>query len=244
MIKIIHNIKFLVTHNLSTIIFLLAAALLPNLFAMIALTLGIGAPPRTAAILFYAVPPLIARIGHPGFAVLLLIFIVTYDIINTICLMFSLSIVEFFSALHYVREVQYFSSPLYMATGLVVAATTAMTGFILMRYQRQLKNANLLTVMALVVILTGIEFHINSLPYYSYRPLFDQDKDFSSAMLQSGFEKKIHDTNLNVLFVLIEGLGRLSDDTLHSMILKPLYKPTVESSYQLNQGVASSTLLP
>ena len=99
----------------------------PNALSIGALLLGIGAPPRTTAILAYATVALIARIVPRPLTVVLFLAAAVYDAIATIALLFNLAPSELGLALHLSAELNLFASPLYAGICLALSAFRSST---------------------------------------------------------------------------------------------------------------------
>jgi hypothetical protein len=219
-----------------TLAFILAAILLPNLVALVAVVMGIGTPIRTSAILGYFVVVLLARRCRPSTALAVLSAVVAYDVINSIALLFSLSFLEIAAALRFATEVRFFASPLYLVLGLSVVATTAATAVLILRHRDQLKSARLAPPLLLLIVVAGLDLWFNDSPHHLFGSAYAHGRPFRSAMIESGFEKQVAASRINVLIIIVEGLGRLADDRRQALVMAPLRDRTLADRYELRLG--------
>ena len=99
---------------------------LPNALSIGALLFGIGAPPRTTAIVAYATVTLIARMVSRLLIVVLFLAVAVYDAIATVALLFNLAPSEVGLALYLGGRTEPFASPLYV--GLCFALSVFLSG--------------------------------------------------------------------------------------------------------------------
>src|ERR1039458_7056420 len=186
----------------------IAGIALPNALSLVALVGGIGAPPRTAAIIAYATLAVVARITAPLVIVILYLAVAAYDAISTLALLFNLAPSEIGLALHLSSELKLFQSPFYlaMAASLIVLLGANIAFLTLKRDALRRGNASLL--MGVAALFAIADFVANTSPHYQFGTLFGAGKPVDSAVGRSGFRTVLSSSKQQrVLLVVVEAPG-------------------------------------
>ena len=220
-----------------TVLLCVAGVVLPNALSLGALAAGIGAPPRTAAIIAYATLAVIARLVPAPATIALYLAVAIYDAVSTIALLFNLAPSEIVLALHLSADLKLFASPLYVAmiTGLVllVGANTA----VLALKRETLRRGSPAVLMSLALVFAATDFFANTSPHYQFGTLYATGKPMESAAKSSGFRPAAlaaHDRN--VLMIVVEALGQFADPWRQSILMQPFADPALAKRYDVTTG--------
>jgi len=221
-----------------TILFIIAALLIPNTVYLVAIASGIGTPQRFTPIVAYLVVALLARHVSPVAVAVSYFVVLTYDLTSTTSRMFGLSFLEMFTVLQFATEVKVLASMLYavIALGIFVSTVVALT--LLIREQASIRQARLLGPLAVAAVLSVVELSVNSLPHYHFGAAFAAGQPFSSALKASGFETKLNQgqAQRTVMVVMVEGLGVFENPAHQSVIDSPFTQPEIMSRYDVSRG--------
>lgn len=221
-----------------TVLFIVAALLIPNAVYLAAIASGIGTPQRFTPIVAYLVVALLARHVSPVAVAVSYFVVLTYDLTSTTSRMFGLSFLEMFSVLQFATEVKVFASVLYavIALGIFVSTVVALT--LLIREQTSLRQARLLGPLVVAAVLSVVEVSVNSLPHYQFGAAFAAGQPFSSALKASGFEAKLNQgqAQRTVMVVMVEGLGVFENPAQQRVIDSPFSQPDIMARYDISRG--------
>ncbi len=220
-----------------TILLSIAGLFLPNALSVGAMISGIGLPPRTAAIILYAMVALSVRYLSPLPVAILFIIVAIYDAISTIALQFGLAPSEIGLALHLANELNLFKSPLYAALIVGVTAFAGLCIFALVRCRDELRKGSLPIFLLFVLTFAGADFIRNTSAHYQFGALYGADAPMQSAVVSSGFR----DTVLSgkprrVLVVIVEALGKFADPVKQELLLQPFRNPELQRRYRVTNG--------
>lgn len=224
----------------STFMLCIAGIALPNALSLVALVGGIGAPPRTSAIIAYATLAVVARITAPLVIVILYLAVAAYDAISTLALLFNLAPSEIGLALHLSSELKLFQSPFYlvMAASLIVLLGANIAFFTLKRDALRRGNASLLMGVAALFAMT--DFVANTSPHYQFGTLFGAGKPVDSAVDTSGFRTVLSSSKpQRVLLVVVEALGHFADPQKQALLLQSLRAPALLEHYKVSSGTTT-----
>jgi hypothetical protein len=223
-----------------TVFLCIAGVILPNALSLVALVAGIGAPPRTGAIMIYATLALLARMLPSPLTIVLYLAAATYDAITTIALLFNLAPTEILLALRLSGDLKLFSSPLYIAmmSGLAVLLCTNIAVLVLRR--DVLARGNPSIMMGLAVAFAVADFFANTSVHYQFGTLYAAGKPMDSAVIDSGFRPAALATRSpHVLLVVVEALGHFDDPGRQKILLQPFDDPDLRSKYNVTFGTTT-----
>lgn len=221
----------------STLLLCMAGIVLPNALSLGALIAGVGAPPRTTAIIAYATLALIARSASPLMTIVLYLAVAIYDVIVTIALLFNLAPSEIGLALHLSADLDLFASPLYVG---LIAALLALAGanIAMLTLERStLQQGNAAVMMVFALLLAAADFATNTSPHYHYGTLYGKAAPMESAAEGSGFRQTALAAKKNhVLMVVVEALGQFADPWRQSILLQPFGDADLRRRYDVTSG--------
>ncbi len=217
-----------------------AGLLLPNLLSLATLGsfIDVGLPPRTGCIILYAVLAVCAR-RLPFLVTAALFFVlVGFDAVWTLSLMFNLAPGELMLAVDHVQNIHFFASPLYLALMSVMAATTALTLYLLSR-RAKLLQANIYLLFGLTLAFAALDYVTNVSPNYQFGSMFGRNVPVVSAGDASGWNSVVGADGRNAVLVIVESLGYLKNTQLRERIVSPLSDPAITSKYKVTSGTAT-----
>jgi len=220
-----------------TLLLCIAGLVLPNALSLGALIFGIGSPPRTTAILCYAVVAVIARLAPMKIVVPLFLATLVYDAISTIALLFNLAPGEIGLALSLAGELKFWQSPLYIALtgGLLVMAGANVAALTLWR--DMLRRGSITVLLALALAFAAADFYANTSTHYEFGTLYGADQPVTSAVDGSGFRDKLMTANApHALFVLVEAMGQFADLKKRAVLFQAFRNPELLKRYEVTYG--------
>jgi hypothetical protein len=214
-----------------------AGLILPNLLSIATLggLIDVSVPPRTICIMAYATLAICARRIPYALTVILFLAILAFDILWTIFVNFGLVPSELLTALHQAEQVHFFRSPLYCALAAVVVATSGATLWLLYRRETLLR-ANVGALFAAGLIFTAVDFVTNVSPHYQFATLLGGNVPIESAADKSGFKAVAGTNGRNVILVLVESLGYLTDPAAKRQVDSPIFDARVTDKYRVSTG--------
>ena len=217
-----------------------AGLILPNLLSIATLVslIDVSIPPRTIFIMAYATLAICARRIPYALTVILFLAILASDILWTIFVNFGLLPTELMTMLPQAEQVHIFRSPLYRALVGVLVATSGATLWLLYR-RETLLHANITALFAASLIFTGVDFAANVSPHYQFPGLLGRNVPVESAADKSGFKTVAGTNGRNVVVVLVESLGYLTDPTARSRMDSPLFDSRVTDKYRISTGTVA-----
>jgi hypothetical protein len=223
-----------------TLMLCMAGIVLPNALSLGALIAGIGAPPRTSAILAYATLAIAARITPPMVTVILYLVIAAYDAISTIALLFNLSPHEIGLALHLSAELKVLQSPFYVSLIVsLIALLGANIAFLTLK-RNLLQRGNALILMGVAALFATTDFISNTSAHYQFGTLYGIGRPVESAIDESGFRMAVAGRGpQRVLVVMVEALGHFADPDKQALLLEPLRSPALLKRYDVTNGMTT-----
>jgi sulfatase-like protein len=214
-----------------------AALILPNLLSIATLgaVLDVSLPPRTISIMAYAMLAICARRIPFALTVILFLAILAFDLVWTISVSFGLAPSELVTALDHAQHVHVFQSPLYGALIGVLMVTSAATLWLLYRRETLLR-ANIVAMFAAALLFAGVDFVTNVSPHYQFGAMLGRNVPIESAAAKSGFNGVAGTDGRNVVLVMVEGLGYLTDPTARRQIDSPLFDTRITDKYRITEG--------
>ncbi|HZP69705.1 MAG TPA: sulfatase-like hydrolase/transferase [Pseudolabrys sp.] len=214
-----------------------AGLILPNLLSIVTLGsyIDLSLPPRTAAIMAYATLAICARRIPYALTIILFLAILAADIVWTIAVSFALAPNELVGALAHTQHINFLRSPLYAALIGVLVTTSAATLWLLYRRETLLR-ANVVALFAAALIFAGVEFATNISPHYQFGALLGRNVPIESAAAKSGFNAVAGTNGRNVVLVLVESLGYLTDPIARRQVDSPLFDARITDKYQITTG--------
>ena len=223
-----------------TLLLCIAGIVLPNALSLGALLMGIGAPPRTAAIAAYATLVLVARIAPRPLTVALYLAVALYDAIATIALMFNLAPNEVGLALHLSAELNLFSSPLYVALGISLAILLVANIAVLTLKRDALRHGSAPVLMGACMVFAATDFLVNTSPHYHFGTLYAVGQPMESAMDSSGFNTAMSQASgRNVLVVVVEAMGQFADPKHEAFLLQAFAESDLRKRYDVSNGTTT-----
>jgi hypothetical protein len=217
---------------------LLAGGLLiPNILSLATMTslIDIGLPPRPAAIALYASIAILARRIPFLLTVVLFLAVLTFDVVQTLSLMFGLGPSDLIAAIDQARRIHFFASPLYFALIGTLVVTTAGT-LVCLRPRTVLMNASALVLFVMALAFGALDYISNVSPHYYFGSTMGRDEPVQSAAEVSGFMRAAGADGNNVVLVMVESLGYLRDQAARARIAEPLYDPAIAKDYVITSG--------
>jgi hypothetical protein len=220
-----------------SLLFICVGLLIPNALYLLAIVFGIGTPPRTAAIIAYVVVVLLAP-HLPLFLVFSTYLVVlTYDVVNTVSLLFGLSVFDVVIALKFALEVKFFASPLYLVLIAALIATSCLSLWLLARVRHELKTAKLAPILMCLALLVVVDLSVNTSPYYLFGSAYGSIHEFESAVTASGFETEMQNPEgHNIIIVMVEGMGAFANPEHQKLLQEPFDDPALRKRYDLSMG--------
>lgn len=214
-----------------------AALILPNLLSIATLgaVLDVSLPPRTISIMAYAMLAICARRIPFALTVILFLGVLAFDLVWTISVSFGLAPSELVTALDHAQHVHVFQSPLYGALIGVLMVTSAATLWLLYRRETLLR-ANIVAMFAAALLFAGLDFVTNVSPHYQFGAMLGRNVPIESAASKSGFNRAVDADGRNIVVVMVEGLGYLTDPTARRQIDSPLFDTRVTDKYRITEG--------
>ena len=223
-----------------TLLLCVAGIVIPNTLSLGALIMGIGAPPRTAAIVAYAIVALIARIVPRLLTVFLYLVVAVYDAVVTIALMFNLAPGEVGLALHLSAELNLLASPLYVGLCLSLSALVVVNIAVLILKQDVLRHGSAAILMSAALIFAAADFFTNTSAHYHFGSLYGAGQPMDSAADSSGFSKAMNEASgRNVLVVVVEALGHFADPQQEAFLRQPFEDPELRRRYDVSFGTTT-----
>jgi len=220
-----------------TVFLCVAGVVLPNALSLGALAAGIGSPPRTTAIVGYAIVALLSRMVPRWLTVVLFLATVAYDAVATIALLFNLAPSEIMLALHLSADLNLFASPLYIA---MIAGLTLLLGVnigVLTLKRDVLARGSAGVMMGFAALFASADFITNTSAHYKFGTLYAQGKPMESAAQGSGFRDAALGANgRNVLMIVVEALGQFGDPWREAILLQPFGDSGLKSRYDVTTG--------
>lgn len=219
---------------------LLAGLILPNLLSLASLStlIDIGLPPRTTCILLYAVLAIWAQRFPAPLTAVLFLALLCYDLISTLALMFNLAPSELLAALDQAKRIHFLSSPLYICLIGVMMVTTAFALYLLTRREK-LAHGNIIFLFAAALAFAALDYVTNISPQYYFGSFFGKHVPVVSAADASGFNKVAGTNGRNVVLVIVESLGYMTDPAKRARIDEPLSATSVTRKYAVSSGTAT-----
>ena len=220
-----------------TTLLLAAGLILPNLLSIATLTslIDVSVPPRTICIMAYATLAICARRIPFALTVTLFLAILAFDILWTIFVNFGLVPTELMTMLRQLEQVHIFRSPLYAALVAVVVATSGATLWLLSR-REILVRASIVPLFAAGLVFTGVDFVTNVSPHYQFATLLGSNVPVESAAEKSGFNTVAGTNGRNVIMVVVESLGYLTDPAAKRQVDSPLFDSRITDKYRVSTG--------
>lgn len=220
-----------------TFLTILAGVLLPNLLSLATLIsfIDVGMPPRTGSILLYAALAMCARLLPFLITATLYIAILGFDIFWTLVVGFGLEPHDLVASIEHAQRVRVLSSPFYL-TLIGVMATTTLSALFLLSRQRLLMRSNLAILLGAGLTLAMADLVSNADAHYNFGAIFGANVPVTSAVNASGFDKVAGVNGRNVVMVVVESLGNLTDEKARARIVAPIYDPRIRSKYDVSYG--------
>jgi hypothetical protein len=216
---------------------LLAGLVLPNMLSLATLLnlIDIGLPPRSYAIVLYALLAVAAR--RLPFPVIVACFAIVSieDLVCTISLMFRLAPLDLLAALRFASRVHVFESPLYLALGGVMLANSGAILWVLRGRDRLLKG-NIAVLLGGMTIFLGVDYVSNVSPYFTFGTLLGHNRPVVTAGKMSGFDEVAGKNRRNIVYIIVESMGYLKSDAARDLISSPLNNPAIQQRYTVTSG--------
>jgi hypothetical protein len=220
-----------------TLLLCVAGVLLPNALSIGALVAGIGAPPRTTAIIAYATLLVVARIVSPAVTVALYLAIAAYDAVSTVSLLFGLAPSEIVLALNLTAQLNLFASPLYIALIIGLATLLAANILVLVRKRETLRRGNAVAMIGLAICFAAADLMTNTSAHYQFGTLYAAGKPMESAVVESGFRQAaLTGGARRVVLVVVEALGHFADPAHQAILLQPFLNADLRRQYEVSFG--------
>ena len=223
-----------------TLFLCVAGVVLPNTLSLGALVMGIGAPPRTIAIVTYAAVALSALIVPRLLTVVLYLAVAIYDAIATIALLFNLAPGEVGLALHLSAELNLLASPLYVGLCASLAVLVAVNIAALTLKRDALRRGNVVVLMSAALALAAADFVANRSAHYHFGALYGAGQPMESAADSSGFNEAVMGPGeRNALVVMVEALGHLAEPQQEAFLLQAFADPELRKRYDVSTGTTT-----
>lgn len=217
---------------------LLAGGLLiPNLISLatMASLVDIGFPPRSIAIALYASIAILARRIPFMITAALFLAALTFDVVQTLSLMFGLGLGDLMAAVDHARRINFFASPLYFALIAMLVMTTSAT-LACLRPRAVLMKANIPVLFFVAQAFGVLDYVSNASPHYHFGSTMGSSEPVQSAAEVSGFRTAAGADGKNVVLVIVESLGYLQDQDARARIAEPLYDQSLTRDYTVTSG--------
>jgi Sulfatase len=217
---------------------LLAAGLvLPNILSLATLgsAIDVGLPPRTACILLYAALAMCARRIPFAVTAVLFVAILGFDLVWTLSVSFGLRPRDLVVALDYAQHIHVLDSAFYVTLIAVLAVTSAAT-LRLLSNRETLLRGNIVALFAAALIFAGIDYISNADAHYNFGAMIQPDGPVESATNSSGFSSVAGVNDRNVVVVIVESLGYITDPTARAQVAAPLFDARVTQKYKITSG--------
>jgi hypothetical protein len=223
-----------------TLLFLVAAVLLPNLLFVAGMLIGIGTPPRPVAILLYTAVAIMARFAPRPVTLAAYLAVLVHDVFGTVGAMFNLVTLELLSSVKFSSRLDPMASGLYLALGALLLGATMSALWLLLREREALRRASLVLPVLLVAALAAGDAHFNALPHYKFGSALAKGQPFESAVRESGFETAIlSGPPRNVLLVIVEGMGVFETPAQQALVVAPLTALEKGGRYAVSMGTTT-----
>jgi hypothetical protein len=215
----------------------LAGLVLPNILSLATFgsVIDVGLPPRTGCILAYAALAMCARRIPFLITAVLFLALLAFDLVWTLSVSFGLRPHDLVLALDHARQIHVLDSPLYVTLIAVLAVASAAT-LRLLSNREWLLRGNIVALFAGALLLAGVDYLSNADAHYNFGAMMAPDGPVESATNSSGFSSVAGVNGRNVVVVLVESLGYLTDPRPRGMIDAPLYDARVLQKYTVTSG--------
>ena len=218
---------------------LLAAGLvLPNILSLATLCslIDVGLPPRTGCILLYAALAICARRLPTAISAILFLAVLAFDLVWTLSLMFGLAPTELLVALDHARRIHFFASPLYLGLIAVLAVTSLMTVYLLSG-RESLARGNVYVLFSTALLFGALDYYANTSAHFQFGSRFGRGQALvTPASIASDFNTVAGVNGRNVVVVIVESLGYLTDPTARAQVAAPLFDTRVTQKYKVTSG--------
>jgi hypothetical protein len=216
---------------------LLAGLVLPNALSLATLfnLIDIGLPPRSYAILLYAILAVSARRVSFSLVFAMFAIVLAEDLVCTISLMFRLAPLDLLAAIRFAGRVHVFQSTLYIWLCAILLANAAATLWLL-RDRARLLQGNLAVLFGAAVIFLGVDYANNVSPYFTFGSLLGRNEPVVTASEASGFDKVVGKNGRNVVYIIVESMGYLNNRAARDLIASPLYDAAIQQRYVVTSG--------
>ena len=212
--------------------FALILGVAPNLAMLLVLPFYVAARPLSPLLYVFAGP--LALRARPALSYLLFPLIAVADLSLVAMAAFHLPFGTAIQSMRYMASLDLTSSVFYVVVlGFFVANGVAIACLV-NRNRQALQGAMVLPAVLVAIGVASFEHHIN-------RPFLKQPaQSFESAFSINNFDAAtIADGGRNVLFVMVEGLGALSNPA-HAAILSHRLQPALDTGrYKLSSGLSN-----
>ncbi|MBR0817177.1 sulfatase-like hydrolase/transferase [Bradyrhizobium liaoningense] len=210
---------------------------MPNLVSLATMTslVDIGLPPRSVAIALYASIAILARRIPFILTVTLFLAALSFDVVQTLSLMFGLAVSDLTAAVDHAKRINFFASPLYLALIATLVITTVAT-LACLRSRTTLVKANIPVLFFLAQAFGVLDYVSNASPHYHFGSTMGRNEPVHSAAEVSGFRQAAGIEGNNVVLVIVEGLGYLQDQNARARIAEPLYDQSLRRDYIVTSG--------
>jgi hypothetical protein len=91
-------------------------------------------------------------------------------------------------------------------------------------------------MFAAALLFAGVDFVTNVSPHYQFGAMLGRNVPIESAAAKSGFNGVAGTAGRNVILVMVEGLGYLTDPTARRQIDSPLFDARITDKYRITEG--------
>jgi phosphoglycerol transferase MdoB-like AlkP superfamily enzyme len=161
--------------------------------------------------------------------------LLAFDLVWTLSVSFGLRPNDLVLALDHARHVHVLDSPLYVTLIAVLAVASAATLRVLSNREALLRG-NIVALFAAALLFAGLDYISNADAHYSFGATIHPDGPVESAFNSSGFSTVAGVNGRNVVVVIVESLGHLTDPRPRGMIDAPLYDDRILQKYTVTSG--------
>jgi len=215
-------------------LFAVFAVLLPNsVFLVLASLTYID---RTVSIITYFAISIVALRAPVVIVMVLFALALCFDLVMVVSIIFGLHPSLVLESIRYVTEFDLLASHTYLALSVCIVATFGATIYLLHRFSETLKGVSTLPAMLTIFAILGANALGGVLPMWSSTSSFAKTPDFGSALLASDILSDDGAPERNVLFVMVEGMGKFSNSEHREYLEDRLKGDGLLRRYDISSG--------
>ncbi len=220
------------------VLIIFVGLVLPNIAFVVLSLIGISVPPRSLPIVLYLLAAVSIRFFPCWAVVVAFIAALVFDVIFCATQLFGLTVTEAIFALHFINELNIFSSRLYLLLILLLGSVFGLTFYLLIKKTPLLRQARTTLMLLFGLLVLPADLWLNTPRDSTFWLKIGQDLPFESAMGKSGFGELIEQPNgRHMLVVIVEAMGHFIDPKKQGFLEQAIRAGDIERRYNITSGV-------